>query len=218
MFEEIQKVFRKSLEAFRSEVSKREPEDQVAELLTAMRRELVSARASLPLLEAEVAAARREVERERGLLEQCERRRALAERIGDEETVRIAGEFAERHRSRVALLEQKLKVAEAERALRAGEVEVMERQYKESEANRFVLVAQLRQQRTRERMNERLGEEGGAFADFARMEDAVADRTAYAEAAGEMRETPPPPRRAPADSAAEVEARLAELKRRMGRE
>src|SRR3712207_7479388 len=60
----------------------------------------------------------------------------------------------------------------------------------------------------RERMRSRLEGTSGPFADFARMEEAVGDSSAYADALGEMEEPQPAPR-PPSD----VEERLRELKR-----
>jgi phage shock protein A len=189
MFKDLQRLFQKSMEAFRQELDRREPEDRVAELLSSMRQELVEARASLPLLEQEVQRAGQARDREREEVAKCERRGTLAERIGDAETARVAGEFAARHRERLAVLEKKLVAAEAELAMRRSEAEEMKRRFKEADANRFALLAQLRQQGARQRMDSMLGEEDSAAADWSRLEDA-----------------------------AEVEARLQELKRRMGRE
>lgn len=216
MFQDLQRLFRQSLEAFRAEIEKREPEDRVAELLSSMRREMVAARAALPVLAEEAARAKAELERERELLSQCERRQEMARRIGDEETVRVAGEFAVRHRERIGVLEKKAEVARAEHALRGREAEEMERKYKESEANRFVLVSQLRRQATGERMRDRLNDESGPFSDFARMEESIEDAEHHARAVedlaegegGEGKRTPGP----------DLDARLAELKRRMGKE
>ncbi|CAN5735849.1 hypothetical protein BH23GEM6_BH23GEM6_16590 [soil metagenome] len=218
MLEDLQRLFRKSLAAFRDELNKREPEDQVSDLLTAMRREMVAARAALPVLKEDIVRSRAELQRERALLEQCERRLKLAERIGDQETVSIAHEFAVKHRERAAVLEQKAAAAEAEEALRTREAEEMQRKYRASDANRFVLVAQLRRQQTAEKMGGRLNDEAGPFADFARMEESVLDSERHAAAAeeldGEMGGGEKP-RESPAS---EVEARLEEMKRRLGRE
>src|SRR5687768_10484580 len=107
MLDDIFRVFQKSVNAFRSELNVREPEDQVAELLSSMRRELVTVRAAIAGLEADLTRAGAEVEAERVALEQCERRGAMAEGIGDSETARVAYEFATRHREKVTILQQK---------------------------------------------------------------------------------------------------------------
>lgn len=216
MLSDLQRVFRESLAAFRAELGRREPADQVAELLTAMKREMVAARAELPRYREDVARAEAELGREREQLEQCERRQGLAERIGDEETARVAAEFAERHRERAAVLEQRLAAARAELELRSREVEEMLTRYRQADANRFALLAQLRRTGAQQQMRSALDPTEGPLADFARMEEAVHDTGHAADAAEELsRSESSPPRRPPAS---DVEERLRELKRRMGTE
>lgn len=212
MFKDLQGLFQKSVAAFRAEVERREPEDQVAELLSAMRRELTAAKASLPELQEEARRARAELGRERELLAQTERRGSLAERIGDGETARVAAEFAERHRERIAVLEQREQAAEAEHALRSREAAEMMRKYQEADANRFALVAQLRRTGAQQRMRSRLDGSSGPFADFARMEEAVGESAGYADALEDLAGPPPPP----SSPAPDVEERLRELKRKLG--
>ena len=183
MFKEIGRVFRASLDAFLSEAGKREPEDEVAELLSSMRRELTEARAALPLYGEDVARIGVDLRREKQLMEDCERRGAAAERIGDAETARVAADFAARHAERASVLERKLDAAEAERELRQREAEEMMVRYREADMNRFALVAEIRRART------------------GNMLDAALD--GY--------EAPPGP------SASDVDERLTELKRRMGK-
>ncbi|HEV2146862.1 MAG TPA: hypothetical protein VGR37_05555, partial [Longimicrobiaceae bacterium] len=132
------------------------------------------------------------------------------------ETVRVADEFAAKHRERIAVLEEKVRVAEAERDLRRREVAEMSRQYKEADANRFAMVARLRTARAQGRMG--AGPDAGfAFDGLDRAAEEIGRRTAHAEAMEELADldAPPPP---PRPSAADVEDRLRELKRRMGQE
>ena len=51
MLDDLRKLFSQAWASFLDEVGRREPEDQVAGLLGAMRREMVEVRAQLPLLE-----------------------------------------------------------------------------------------------------------------------------------------------------------------------
>lgn len=215
MFDELKNLFSRTWDSFQSELGRSEPEDQVAELLSAMRREMVEARASVPVLEEAIAAARAGLERERRALADNERRRGLAERIGDAETVRVADEFAAKHRERIAVLEAKVRAAEAEHDLRRREVAEMSRQYKEADANRFAMVARLRTARAQGRMGTG-AEPGFAFDGFGRAEEEIGRRAAHAEAMEELADldAPPPPR----PPATDVEERLRELKRRMGQE
>lgn len=212
MLSGIRRIFARSWIAFQKEAGRRDPEDQVAELLSGMRREMVEARAAIPLLEREVAHARVALQKERAALADCRRRGELAARIGDAETARVAEEHAERHARRVSVLEGKLTTAEEEHGLRAEEAERMSREYKRADADRFSLLARLRASGARTKM---AGD--GNFDDFARMEEEIEREAAHVDALEELSDlsgssgTPPPQ---PPD----VEDRLREMKRRMGQE
>ena len=211
MLDDLKKLFSQAWDSFVTEVGRREPEDQVASLLGAMRREMVEVRAQLPLLEQNHGAAVAELERERARLDETVRRRGQAERIKDAETVRIAAEFEEKHRRRIAVLEDKVRAAKAEWELRRDEAEEMMHRYKEADANRFALLSELRRQGARGRIDAAMGTT--PLDGFTRAEEKIEHDTAYADALEEMGGGPPPPRRpAPED----VDDRLAELKRRMG--
>jgi phage shock protein A len=216
MLNEIRKIFRRSVDAFRAEVSTREPEDQIAELLAAMRRELVAARAAIPEYEAEVRRAQQELAREAEALAQCQRRGELAARIDDRETVKIAAEFATKHRTRMEVLRQKIAASEAELDLRRREADEMRDRYKDADSNRFALLAQLRMAGAQQRMRSANAGEDGPSADWARMQDRVEHDARLADALEELNESGSPPRTG-TDSRA-VEDRLRELKRQMGRE
>ncbi|HEV7586656.1 MAG TPA: hypothetical protein VGO40_00905 [Longimicrobium sp.] len=209
MLDDLRKLFSQAWDSFITEVGRREPADQVASLLGAMRREMVEVRAQIPLLEQNHTAALAELERERARLDETVRRRGQAERIKDAETIRVAIEFEEKHRRRIAVLEDKVRAAKAEWELRRDEGQEMMHRYKEADANRFALLSELRRQGARGRIDAAMG--GTPLDDFARAEEKIEHDSAYADALEEMG-GPPPPRRPPAD----VDDRLAELKRRMG--
>ena len=211
MLDDLKKLFSQAWASFLDEVGRREPEDQVAGLLGAMRREMVEVRAQLPLLEQNYHAAVADLERERARLDETVRRRGQAERIADAETVRVATEFEEKHRRRVAVLEDKVRAARAEWELRRDEAQEMMTRYKEADANRFALLAELRRQGARGRIDGMRG--GSTLDDFARAEEKIEHDAAYADALDDLAGGPPPPRR---PAAPDVDDRLAELKRRMG--
>jgi phage shock protein A len=218
MFEDLQRIFRESVAAFRSELNRHDPEDQVASLLSSMRREWAAGRAELSALGETLERAGLELRKERDLLDQCERRRRLAEGIGDAETVQVASEFAERHRERARVLEQKVSAVAAERELRAREVEEMKRKYQQADANRHVLVSELRRAENQARRRSVADGVEGSFADFDRMREKIDDSESYVEALEDLdevletRDSPASP------SAADVEQRLRELKRKLGRD
>ena len=212
MLDDLKRIFSQAWDSFIAEVGRREPEDQVAGLLAAMRREMVEVRAQIPLLEENHRAVLAELAAERRRLDDTLRRGAMAERIHDAETVRVAGEFTERHRRRIAVLEEKARAAEAEWKLRQEEAGEMMARYKDADANRFGLLAELRRQGARGRLDAALGTSAPLGDDFSRMEEKIEHDTAYADALSDLEGAPPPPRPSPAD----VDDRLAELKRRMG--
>jgi phage shock protein A len=211
MLTDLKKLFARTWDAFVAEASRREPEDQVAEILSAMRREMVDARATLPLLQENIAAAERELARERTALDDAVRRGGLAQKIGDAETVRVAAEFADRHRRRISVLEEKVRAARAEHELRGLEVQDMMRRYKEADHNRFALLNEMR----RAQSGQRLRQAGAATDDeFARASDRIESEAAYSDALDELSATDPVP--PPSSSVDDVEERLREMKRRMG--
>lgn len=212
MIDDLKRVFSRTWDAFVSELGRRDPEDEVAGLLTAMRREMVDARAALPQLEEHAAAAEAELARERRALEDAERRGALAERAGDAETMRVAADFADRHRRRLSVLEEKVRALRAERELRAAEVQDMMRRYKEADANRFTLLNEVRRAQSRQRLDEAAGTTRD---DWDRAADRIERDIAYGDALDDLSDldpTPPPP--PPREDL--VEERLREMKRRMG--
>lgn len=212
MLDDLKKMFSEAWASFSAEMSRREPEDQIAGLLGAMRREMVAVRAEIPALEENHRATVAELERERKRLDDTVRRGAMAQRIADAETVRVAREFEEKHRRRIAVLEEKVRATAAEWELRRQEAQEMMAQYKDAEANRFALLAELRRQGARGTINSAMGgsREGD---DFDRMAGKIEDEAAFADALEDLDGTAPPRRPAPAE---DVDTRLEELKRRMG--
>lgn len=215
MINDVKRVFARTWDAFVTELGRRDPEDQVAGLLSSMRREMVDARATLPVYDEAVRAAEAELARERTALADAERRGGLAQKINDAETVRIATEYAERHRKRVAVLEDKVRAAKAEREMRAAEVQDMMARYKEADANRFGLLNEVRRAQSQHRVNGMMGAQ--AFDDFSRVTEKMESEIAYGEALEELDGVdPPPPPPSQSSIHDDVEARLQEMKRRMG--
>lgn len=160
------------------------------DLLQEMRATLVQAKMAVDDLREGVAATERRLGRERQELETVQRRRQLAEGINDAETVAIAQRFEAQHLEKVVLLEKKLEVERGELALVERDVEEMTAQFKAAQAG---VGSGLRP--------------GAATADEdLTNRDAALDR----ELSGLDRAS----RRAAHE--ADADARLAELKRRMG--
>jgi hypothetical protein len=118
MFEQLRASFRAMLAAARS------PDDR-REVLADMKSSVVRARMGLDDLRAGIADAERRLTAGQAELETIRRRRAMAEQIGDAETVSVAQRFEALQVERVGVLERKLETQQAELALVEREVAEM---------------------------------------------------------------------------------------------
>lgn len=118
MFEKL----RQSLDDLLARATK--PEDRRA-VLSHMKEALVHARMGIDDLRTGIRETQKRLEAERRELDTVARRKALALNIRDAETVAVAERFERQHGDRVRMLEAKLQVQEAELALVEREVEGM---------------------------------------------------------------------------------------------
>jgi hypothetical protein len=171
MFEDWKKAWREAVDNFRRELAGDEgsPDSRTR----AMQREFTSARRAVDKLDGEIRRTRREAGEERENEEVCRRREEMARKIDDEETVRIAAEFAVRHGERAAIMERKIEVLEQERALVERDLESMEKVLSERGVERPELNAEP-QQELREIFEERDRENR----DFSRLEREERERAA----------------------------------------
>lgn len=167
--------------------------DERRQTTARMREALVHAKLALQDLRAGLAATDQRLTAEQAELDTVRRRQALAAEIGDQETVQIAERFAQQHAERVQVLETKRMAQEQELAL-------AEREYEE-------MSAQLR------RAADGLAPTSDPMADAMREVDAAIAGDPGAPSADEVM----PPRRSRAEREAEAEARLAALKRQLGK-
>lgn len=99
-------------------------------LLQEMRNTLVQAKMSLDDLRQGVVVTEKRLQRERAEFETVVRRKGLAESRGDAETVEVAARFEAHHAERLAILEKKLDAERGELAMLEKEVEEMTVQLK----------------------------------------------------------------------------------------
>lgn len=156
-----------------------------------MKRALVSAKLGVDDLRDLAAQTQRKLQAERASLETMVRRKALAAGINDAETVAIAEKYERQHGERIAVLERKAEVQEAEAALAERELAEMMAALKSANAG----------------VGSGAPPSGPTDDDLGLPDDAAL----HAELDGLARQ------RARSDADAAAEARLAELKRRMGR-
>jgi phage shock protein A len=96
-----------------------------------MRRDLDSAHATLRRVDADLGEARRALAREGEDEARCHRQAGLARQIGDDETARVAAEYAARHAERAAIIRQKLNALTAERELLGRDLDSMRKTFAE---------------------------------------------------------------------------------------
>jgi len=125
MWEDWKKAWRDAVENFRRELA---GDDVASDSRTrAMQRDVMSMRSAAHKLDAEIRRTRREAESERENEAVCRRREQMARAVPDEETARIAAEFAARHAERAEVLGRKVEVLEAERGLLERDLQSMEK-------------------------------------------------------------------------------------------
>lgn len=171
MFEDWKKAWREAVDNFRRELS--DDEGTADSRTRAMQREFTSAENALDKLDGEIRRTRREAGEERENEQVCRRREDMAKKIDDDETVRIAAEFAVRHAERAAILERKVEVLEQERQLVERDLDSMKKVLAERGVSRPGLNAEP-QQELRQIFEERERENR----DFSRLEREERERAA----------------------------------------
>jgi phage shock protein A len=217
MFDNLRNAFREAVENFNKELSRDRVPEAVDSLLAGMQAEVVEAQARVRELEAQIVRATAEAEREKSEAATARRRGKMAEDIGDADTAKVAGEYAANREERQRVLEQKATAMKEELAIRTREVAEMLAKMKEAQASRDGLAASAGRTSARES----LYAADDLFGELDRMAEKIGHEDAQAQAAEEFSgldldadadfAPPPPPE-------LDVDARLEELKRKMGRE
>lgn len=193
MFDEL----RDSLRA----LSSRLDPDERRRMSSGMREAMVHAKLAVNELRAALALTDERLRHERTELETVRRRQGFAADIGDDETVAIAERFAARHAERVAVLEQK-------RLVQQQELELAEREYDGMSADLRRVLSGIAPE------GERAGGHGAEAAAAREVDALLADDPLPSV---DPLEPAPPARRSRAEREAEADARLADLKRQLGR-
>lgn len=215
MFENLREAFREAIENFNRELSRDQVPESVDKLLVGMRDEVADAKVRIRELEDQLERARSEARKEVESAETALRRVRMAREIDDSETAEIGQQFAAKHEERARVLQRKVEALEEEHTLLTREHDEMLAKLKEAKAKREALAATAG--RTEARSS--LSEAEDLFAELDRMAEQIGDEDARARAAESFDpldlhvDVDEPPR-----EEIDVDARLAELKRRMGRE
>jgi len=216
MFDNLRNAFREAVENFNKELSRDQVPEAVDKLLVGMRAEVVDAQVAIRELEMQITRASAEAEREKAEAATARRRGKLASDIGDDETAGVAIQYAEKREERQRVLEQKAAAMQAELVIRVKEVDEMLAKVKEAQAKRDSLSATTGRTGARESLHAA----DDLFSELDRMAEKIGAEDARAQAAEEFSDldfeadpdfAPPPP------PELDVDARLEELKRRMGK-
>ena len=127
MFETLRQTLRDALQRATR------PQDR-REVLAEMKATLVQARVGVADLRAGADRTRARLDAERAELDTVRRRRELAQRIDDRETVAVAERFERQHAERVELLARKMEVEARDLALAEAEVAEMVAEFKSAAA------------------------------------------------------------------------------------
>ena len=217
MFDNLRDAFREAIDNFRHELSRDEVPETVDRLLVGMRDEVADAKVRIRELEDQITRAKAEAEKEKAHAATALRRGKMAGEIGDAETAELAAQYVLKHEERHAVLEQKLEALTQELAHRTKEVDDMMVKFKEAKAKRDSLAATLGRSDARGSISAA----DDLFSELDRMAEKIGDEDARAKAAesfddldlsGGSDYDPPPAEEI------DFDARLRELKRRMGKE
>ncbi|MDZ7778593.1 MAG: hypothetical protein U5R14_01480 [Gemmatimonadota bacterium] len=218
MFEELRAAFRQAIENFNRELHRDEVPETIDELLKSMQRELVDVRTQLSELEEQIQRARTEADHEAEQAEACRRREKMARRIEDSETADLAAEYGERHTKRHTLLEKKITALEEELSFRRKDAEEMLEKIQDARSERDGLAAATGRAQARrtfteaddlfselDRMSEKIEGDRRAVEAADAVEGVDSDRSSDFHVEFDRKADAPP----------DLDAALAELKRRM---
>jgi len=218
MFDDLRAAFKEALDNFNKELNRDQVADAADKLLVGMRNEIVEEKAHVAGLEEQLDTTRTEVAKLTDDAATARRRQKMARSIDDHETVRLAEEYVTRIETHVAVLEKKAAALDEELRFRRRTVEEMYTRFEEARKKRATLEATTGRTNARETISAA----SDLFDELDRMADKVEGAHAQAAAAREVGEIDLDEGPAygidlddPAPEALDVDAALAELKRRM---
>jgi hypothetical protein len=215
MFDNLRDAFREAVSNFKDELGRDEVPEAVDSLLKGMQIEVTDSQTHVKSLEAQIKRALQLAEMEKKEAATCRRREEMAMEIKDEETARVARQFAEKHEQKQSIQEQKALALKKELDVRRAEVAEMLEKLKEAQKQRDALAATAGRASARNS----LSEADDLFSELDRIAEKMSDGQHRQEAyqdlleefgAEDIRPEEPP--------VADVDRRLEELKRKMGKE
>ena len=218
MFENLRDAFREAIANFKAELNRVDDvPPTVDRLLVGMQNEVDEARETLRALHGQIEQTRAQILHESSEETTCRRREELARKVGDEETARLAAEYAVRHARRREILDRKAAALDEEHAMRAGEVAEMLARVREAQEKRDSLAAADGGPETERAANE-LFDEIDRLAGDLDDDEPLRRRRTPDDLDREYRDLQVDPWAEIERPQVDYDARLSELKKRMGRE
>ncbi len=223
MFEDLRAAFREALENFNRELRRENVSETADRLLVGMKNEIADEKVQIRDLEAQLEQAVGASRREKEAGATCRRREKMARDIGDDETADLAAQHAVKHEGHHALLEKKSVAIREEIEFRQRNVDEMIEKFTEAKQKRDALSATAGRAGARHTF----AEADDLFGELDRMAEKIEgerNRGEAAEAIGDLdlEGTVDPDYDIHLDEESspreelDVDAALAELKRRMG--
>ena len=220
MFDDLKEAFREALDNFNKELSRDHVPETVDKLLYGMKSEIADEKAAVEGVRDQLEKTEAELTKVRQNVDTARRREEMAREIDDDETVKIAAEFATKQERHLEVLERKAEALKEELEFRERTVEEMFARFHEAKERREALSATTGRSGARKTITEA----DDLFSELDRMAEKIEGVGAEAEAAESFAEidlggdseyhvdVDEPSQREELD----VDAALAELKRRMG--
>ncbi len=216
MFDNLRHAFREAVDNFKEELGRDEIPEAVDRLLREMKREAADTKAEIRRLEEAIHGAIEGAEKEEGKGKTCRRREKMALDISDEETARVARDYADKHERRRSVLQHKALALKEELDMRQEDYVEMIEAIKDADKNREGLAATAGRATARNSIEEadNLFSELDRFADEIEGDDAR--RKANIEVDDLLDDRPDSLEIPPDLGEIDVDARLDALKRAMG--
>ena len=216
MFENLRQAFREAVDNFKDELGRDDIPEAVSRLLREMKREAADTKAEIRRLGEAIHSAIERAEKEKSEGKTCRRREKMALDISDEDTARVAREYAEKHEHRRSVLEHKALALKEELDMREEEFREMIEAIKEADKNRDSLTATAGRASARNSIDDA----DDLFSQLDRIADEIGADDAQQEASSEIDDLLDDGldrfERRPEPEEIDMDARLEALKRAMG--
>ncbi|MDH3228098.1 MAG: hypothetical protein OEM67_13560 [Thermoleophilia bacterium] len=223
MFDDLRAAFTEALENFNKELRRENVSETANRLLVGMKNEIADEKVQVKDLETQLEKAVADSQREREAGATARRRERMARDIGDSETADIAAKHAAKHEGHHALLDKKAAAIREELEFRRKNVDEMIEKFTEAKEKRDALSSTAGRVGARETF----AAADDLFGELDRMAEKIEGERRQGEAAESLDDLDlggaddfdydvslddePPPK-----EELDVDAALAELKRRMG--